>query len=176
MAHTPETDLYGIVTHRKHDRKIYARFIEKRIDEKMATRTFQKAITKMVDNKLKAEIDAIVAARAALKIAEIEGANIPFRPSSDTILAIMAEVTGYTVADLKGPRRARPIARARQTAYHVLKVVRPDFSLPMIGRIMGYRDHTTIIHGLEVFERLHEEEPMATYLTHPAIVELLKSP
>ncbi len=53
--------------------------------------------------------------------------------------------------DLLGQCREKAVAHARQEAYWVLKM-RFGMSYPAIGRLMGGRDHTTIIHGVRKFE------------------------
>lgn len=54
---------------------------------------------------------------------------------------------------LKGPKRDANIAKARQIAMYILKI---DVSLSYveIGNILGGRDHTTIMHGVEKIENL----------------------
>lgn len=53
---------------------------------------------------------------------------------------------------LKGPKRNRPIARPRQMimylCYKELKVTLDD-----IGGLLGGRDHSTVLHGIETIER-----------------------
>ena len=56
-----------------------------------------------------------------------------------------ASVTGYSRADLSGPRRFGPLARARFQAYGVF--YRAGYTLCQIGDQFN-RHHTTIIHGL----------------------------
>ncbi len=54
--------------------------------------------------------------------------------------------------DIMSPRRAVPIVRARQEAMWRLKM-ETSMSYPAIGRRLGGKDHTTILHGV----RKHEE-------------------
>ena len=62
------------------------------------------------------------------------------------IIDATAEVHGLTPDDLIGPRRHRFIAWPRQQAMYLARKLLPQ-SLPWIGRKMGNRDHTTILHG-----------------------------
>lgn len=55
---------------------------------------------------------------------------------------------GVTVADIQGDSRVRPIAWPRQAIMFELYVSCPHLSTPMIGRMLGGRDHTTILHGV----------------------------
>lgn len=59
------------------------------------------------------------------------------------------------VSDMHSARRARPLARPRQLAMYLCKVL-TTHSLPEIGRGFGGRDHTTIIHGIRKIEELLE--------------------
>lgn len=54
---------------------------------------------------------------------------------------------------IKGPKRDQYLVKARQMAMHILK---NDLSLSFveIGNILGGRDHTTIMHGVEKIEKL----------------------
>lgn len=63
---------------------------------------------------------------------------------------------GLTVGMLTGPRRARAIARPRQMAMY-LASVKTNKSLPQIGRAFR-RDHTTVMHGIRVIERLRASD------------------
>lgn len=54
---------------------------------------------------------------------------------------------------LLGQSRARPIARPRQILMHIL---RTDLQIPLeeIGRLVGGRDHTTVMHAVEKITQL----------------------
>jgi chromosomal replication initiator protein len=64
------------------------------------------------------------------------------------VIAATAAHAGLEPADLIGRSRLAPIVRVRQRAMYVTRQVRPDASLPLVGRILGGRDHTTILHGI----------------------------
>ncbi len=72
----------------------------------------------------------------------------PFR-SIDQIKKAVAKRFRVTVADLEGPSHARRFARPRQVAmalaYRRLKPF--GYSLPMVGKQFGGRDHTTVLHA-----------------------------
>jgi hypothetical protein len=57
-----------------------------------------------------------------------------------------AREVGISVAQLCGPFRARAMVVARDELYW-LGAVHYGLSLPLIGRLMGNRDHTTVLHG-----------------------------
>lgn len=69
----------------------------------------------------------------------------------------VAEHYRLRLADMHSPRRARPLARPRQLAMYLAKVL-TIHSLPEIGRGFGGRDHTTIIHGIRKIEELLESD------------------
>jgi chromosomal replication initiator protein len=63
---------------------------------------------------------------------------------------------------LKGPKRDRPIARPRQLVMYICKV-ELGLTLDDVGGLLGGRDHTTIMHGIDTItqelptnERLRE--------------------
>jgi hypothetical protein len=58
---------------------------------------------------------------------------------------------GVSVTELASARRSRDVVRAR---HHLMWLLRQEthWSLPHIGRFLGGRDHTTVMHGI----RRHE--------------------
>lgn len=55
--------------------------------------------------------------------------------------------TGITVNEIKGKRRTRGIAFARHEAMYLLRA-NTSMSLPQIGKALGGRHHTTVLHGI----------------------------
>jgi len=80
---------------------------------------------------------------------EYEATNygLTFAPTMAAIIAEVARQHGLKAADIKGPRRHRAFVRARHEAmyrcYH-----ETQNSLPVIGRALGNRDHTTVLYGI----------------------------
>lgn len=73
------------------------------------------------------------------------------------ILDATAEMFGFTIEELCGSSRRRPLVTARQVSMYVFREV-TDFSYPAIAREFGGRDHTTVIHAVDkitslMFER-----------------------
>jgi len=67
--------------------------------------------------------------------------------STQQILKEVAEKHGVTVEDLKGPCRRLKYALPRhEAAYRIVKEL--GFSLPKTGRVLGKRDHTTILNSV----------------------------
>ncbi len=48
--------------------------------------------------------------------------------------------------------RSKHIVAARQEAMYRVRKERTDMSLPMIGRVFGGKDHTTILHAVRKIE------------------------
>ena len=75
------------------------------------------------------------------------------RITVDDIQKAVAEYYGMKQADLLSERRQRAIARPRQTAMWLCKLLTTR-SLPDIGRRFGGRDHTTVLHAVRRIEEL----------------------
>ena len=72
----------------------------------------------------------------------------PRTVTKEMILDTTAKTFGFTVDDLVGPSRRRPLVTARQIGMYVFREL-TDFSYPAIAREFGDRDHTTVIHAVE---------------------------
>jgi hypothetical protein len=69
----------------------------------------------------------------------------------DMICQQIAHRHGLTVADMRGPRRDHHAAHARhEVMWALMKTGR--WSTTQIGRYLGDRDHTTVIHGIRRYE------------------------
>lgn len=80
------------------------------------------------------------------------------------VLSVAADQAGLTVEDLTGPARDRSRVFPRHRAMLALRTLRPDLSYPMIGRIFGGRDHSSVIAGCKAAEtraRADEDEGAA---------------
>jgi len=71
----------------------------------------------------------------------------------ELVIEMASELSGFSVEDLKGPNRSRPLVQARQTAMYVLRQL-TDHSYPAIAGAFGGRDHTTVIHAVKKIESL----------------------
>ncbi|MYH00515.1 MAG: chromosomal replication initiator protein DnaA [Acidimicrobiaceae bacterium] len=67
------------------------------------------------------------------------------------ILEATAEVFNFTIEQITGGSRRRPLVDARQIAMYVTRNM-TDLSYPEIGRAFGNRDHTTVIHAVRKIE------------------------
>lgn len=77
----------------------------------------------------------------------------PFR--AERIIRQVAEEFGLTVDELKSPERTRRVAYPRFKAMYRLKT-ETELSLPAIGRRLGGRDHTTVLHGVRKWAAMSE--------------------
>jgi len=71
----------------------------------------------------------------------------------DDIQRKVADYYHLRLSDLLSARRSRTIARPRQIAMYLSKILTTR-SLPEIGRKFGGRDHTTVIHAVKKVEDL----------------------
>lgn len=105
------------------------------------------------------------------------------RVSIELIAEAVADVWGVSVPHLRGQRRYRSVVVPRQVAFALARK-HTDHSLPVIGRWFGDRDHTTVLYGLDRFdrelsdlhrdliaqvERLIEQRRRAVFVRSPAL-------
>jgi len=74
------------------------------------------------------------------------------RISPQEILDAVASFFGIKPTALKGPKRDRPIARPRQVFMYLCRT-EAGLTHDDIGGILGGRDHTTVMHGVETITR-----------------------
>ena len=67
--------------------------------------------------------------------------------SMDRIQRLVADFFHLKVSDLRAKRRSQSIARPRQIAMYLVRVL-TGHSLPEIGEYFGGRDHTTVLHAV----------------------------
>jgi len=79
------------------------------------------------------------------------------RITIEEIQKAVVEYYGLRMADMTSARRQRQVARPRQVAMYLAKLLTPR-SLPEIGRRFGGRDHTTVMHAVRQIERLQAED------------------
>jgi chromosomal replication initiation ATPase DnaA len=69
----------------------------------------------------------------------------------DDILRVCCKYFDLTNSQIKSARRTAPVVYARQIAMYLCKY-RTTKSYPEIGRRLGGRDHTTVLHGHKKIE------------------------
>jgi chromosomal replication initiator protein len=66
----------------------------------------------------------------------------------DLILDETAKMFGWTIDDICGKSRRRPLVTARQTGMYVMREL-TDLSYPRIAEAFGGRDHTTVMYAVD---------------------------
>lgn len=79
------------------------------------------------------------------------------RMSIDDIQKRVAEFYGIKMSEMQSPKRAQNVARPRQIAMYLAKILTTR-SFPEIGRRFGGRDHTTVLHAVRKVEELCEKD------------------
>jgi len=77
--------------------------------------------------------------------------------SVDQIIENVAQFYNLKTKDLLGRRRSKDIVTARQMAMYLARE-ETNASLPQIGRALGGRDHTTVLHGYGKIRAQVEED------------------
>lgn len=72
------------------------------------------------------------------------------------ILQATSDMFDFTIEEIKGKSRQRPLVTARQIAMYCFRDL-TDLSYPAIAREFGGRDHTTVIHAVEKIKALMGE-------------------
>jgi chromosomal replication initiator protein len=89
-------------------------------------------------------------------LSSIVAADQPRAITPTVILEATAKTFGFTIDELCGKSRRRPLVTARQIGMYVFREM-TDFSYPAIAREFGGRDHTTVIHAVEKISTLMKE-------------------
>lgn len=92
----------------------------------------------------------------------VERCRLKKKTLQDLITAF-SHKTGISVSALRSSTRTKEIAHARQDfmreAHNIrLSNGRRAYSLTVIGRFLGNRDHTTILYGIRASEKREEEK------------------
>jgi len=72
------------------------------------------------------------------------------------ILEITADQFNFSIEDLKGKSRRRPLVIARQMAMYATRQL-TELSYPLIAKEFGGRDHTTVMHACDKIGALMQE-------------------
>ena len=109
--------------------KVYSKLNKKPIDLELS----KVALQDLIDNKTKQQI------------------------TPDLILQTVAEHFNIQTSDIISKKRSHDIAYPRQICMYLCKKM-TDQSLVKIGEIIGKRDHSTVIHGIEKIEKDLEKD------------------
>lgn len=83
---------------------------------------------------------------------QAEDQKAPRRVSAQEALEAVSSFFDVKTTALKGPRRNRPLARPRQVFMYLCKV-ELGLTYDDIGGLLGGRDHTTVMHGVDTITR-----------------------
>ncbi|MGH9079222.1 MAG: chromosomal replication initiator protein DnaA [Acidimicrobiales bacterium] len=89
-------------------------------------------------------------------LSDIVSADQPRRITPQVILDATSQTFGFTIDELCGPNRRRPLVTARQVSMYVFREL-TDFSYPAIGREFGGRDHSTVMHAVDKITAMMKE-------------------
>ncbi len=92
--------------------------------------------------------ETITAERAAEILTDLVSEREARPITPETILQSTADYYGYTVEELIGRSRTRPLTTARHVGMYLFREL-TDLSFPNIAKMFGGRDHTTVIHAVE---------------------------
>jgi chromosomal replication initiator protein len=106
-------------------------------------------------------------------LADILSASEPRRITPQVILEATSDTFGFSIEELRGASRRRPLVTARQIGMYVFREL-TDFSYPAIAREFGGRDHTTVIHAVEKITGLMKERRQI-YDQVTALIHRIKS-
>ena len=81
-------------------------------------------------------------------LADLLPTTKPREINAPLILDETAKMFGWTIEDLCGKSRRRPLVTARQISMYVMREL-TDFSYPRIGEAYGGRDHTTVMYAVD---------------------------
>ena len=76
----------------------------------------------------------------------------------DLIIKVVAEYFFVSISDLLSSKRSQEIVYPRQIVMYLCRTL-TDVSLSVIGKKLGNKDHTTVMHGYEKIQRLIETDP-----------------
>jgi chromosomal replication initiation ATPase DnaA len=83
--------------------------------------------------------------------------HVAFKPQK--IAKLVAEQYGLTLSQIRGVSRSKGVVVARHHAMWLVRQHCPHMSLPMIGRMFGKRDHTTVLHALRAHPKRENTRP-----------------
>ncbi len=125
---------------------------KKRLLDERRAREAAEAVERVAENlRRQAELEA-EAAQAGAEIGSM--GIIPI----GAILGACAVFYGVPTSSLFAEHRLKDIVKTRHIAMYLAKELTPR-SLPDIGRRMGGRDHTTVLHGVRKIAALIKSDP-----------------
>jgi chromosomal replication initiator protein len=103
----------------------------------------------------------------------IEQLTNSFSPPTIDVSSIIKVVADYyklSISDLKGKKRSKNIALARQVAMYIIRET-TDYSTTEIGSEFNGRDHTTVMHSCQKIEDMSKFDPSFSAVINRLIQE-----
>ncbi len=126
-----------------------SQLIAANITDNRAIEGFLRRLTSEVATKNVPPTSELVASLLGNKTKEGGGPVEKKRVAPQDLLEAVATYFNIKPTQLKGPKRDRPIARPRQLFMYLCKT-ELGMTLDDIGGLLGGRDHTTVMHGVEI--------------------------
>jgi chromosomal replication initiator protein len=114
--------------------------------------------------------ETLTRATAELILADILDAGRPRQITPQLIIDSTSAAFGFSIEELTGPKRQRPLVRARQIGMYAFREL-TEYSYPAIGREFGGRDHTTVIHAFEKISALMKSDRR----TYDQVIDLIST-
>ena len=105
---------------------------------------------------------------AGFQIYDVSNPVQPREITAQLILDETAKMFGWTVEDLCGKSRRRPLVTARQIGMYVMREL-TGYSYPQIAKEFGGRDHTTVMYAVEKIKQQMNER----HTTFDQVTELI---
>lgn len=124
---------------------------------------------------LERRIDALNARVIGLEAANpgVRVESVPFEIATygwvRRLAAVVADEWGVSGADLIGQRRGGEIIRPRFVLIWLMRHCSP-MSLPQIGRLVGNRDHTTVMHALKRVDAWRTQDEVMRHITDSMLI------
>ncbi len=119
-------------------------------------RELEGALTKIVAlSRLKKKEVNVTLAEEALK--DLISPEDKKQVTPELIIDVIAEHFNITSADIYSVNKSRNIAFPRQIAMYLSRKL-TDYSLAEIGKLLGNRDHTTVLHGIDKVEKTMKKD------------------
>lgn len=99
--------------------------------------------------------------QVASLVEQLRGPEAPKSQATGTLAEIKKAVCrayGISLTELVSARRPLAAVMPRQIAMYLMRQLTTQ-SMPMIGRSMGGRDHTTVLHSVRKIEALRKTDP-----------------
>lgn len=87
---------------------------------------------------------------------DLINSNQPLPITPDVILSKTSAMYGFSIDELIGGSRRRPLVTARQISMYIFREL-TELSYPAIAKEFGGRDHTTVIHAVDKISQLMAE-------------------